>query len=114
MTKLFQQFIKSIKFSFNEENSNIKYEEYIINGIPIPKDIELKDITTSSVNIYWKIDDINIDKNDIKYKVELKEENKNYIKIYAGNNLNNFVENLLPNTIYEIRIYSIYKGDLGG
>ena len=91
MKKLYQKLIKSIKFNYEEENNKIKYEEYILNGIPIPKDIEFKDITSFSVNIYWKIDNININKNEIKYKVEMREENKEYNKIYEGNNLNTLV-----------------------
>ena len=40
--------IKSIKFKYEE--NNIKYEEYYFNGIPIPKNIEIKDISYNSIN----------------------------------------------------------------
>ena len=59
---------KNIKFNYDENKNNIKFEEYYFNGIYIPKNIEFKDISSSSINIYWKIDDINninIDKNKI-------------------------------------------------
>jgi len=39
MTKLSQDLMKGIKFYYNEEESNIKYEEIIFNGIPIPNKI---------------------------------------------------------------------------
>ena len=44
MKKLFEQIMKSIRISFNEKECNIKYEEYIFNGIPSPKDIEIKEM----------------------------------------------------------------------
>ena len=60
--------MKNIKFNYQEEKSDINYEEYYFNGIDSPKDIEFKDITLSSLNISWKMDNsnnINID-NKIK------------------------------------------------
>ena len=43
------------------------------------KDIQISDIHSNSCNISWKIDDINIlniDKNKIKYKIEIRKENE--------------------------------------
>ena len=75
MKNLFQQLMRNIKISFQEENSTIKYDEYYFNGIPSPKDIEFKDISHCSVNLNWKIDNLNIlniDNKQIKYKVEMR------------------------------------------
>ena len=60
LKSLFQELIKSLKFSYDEENGNIKFEEYYINGIPTPKNVVFKDVSFSSLNIYWEIDNINI------------------------------------------------------
>ena len=112
MNLLFQELMRNIKISFIEEESNIKYEDYYFNGIQIPKNIEFKDISTTSFKIYWKIDDINIiniNKKEIKYKVEIKKENEKFIKVYEGNNNNFLIDNLNKNTNYEIRICSIYN-----
>ena len=79
---LLQEHIKNIKFSYQEENSNLKYDEYYFNGISIPKNIEIKDISFKSLNLSWKIDNIgNIDNNKIKYKVEIKKEKQQFIQI---------------------------------
>ena len=59
MKNLQTKFIKSIKFNYEEEKNLIKYEEYYINEIPIPKNIELKNISYSSLDISWNIDNIN-------------------------------------------------------
>ena len=43
----------------------------------------------------------------------MREENKEYNKIYEGNNLNTLANNLIPYTNYEFRICCIYKDDIG-
>ena len=106
--------MRNINISFNEEKSDINYEEYYFNGINPIKDIEFKDITPNSLNLIWKIDNlniINIDKNKIKFRVEMKEEeNKDkFNQIYEGNNKNFNVQNLKRKTKYEFRICSIYN-----
>ena len=78
MKALFRELIKNLKISFVEEESTIKYEEYYFNGIPIPKNIEFKDVGTNSFNLSWKLDDINIvniDKKEIKFRIEIRKEN---------------------------------------
>ena len=112
--KIFQQLMKNMKISFIENESIIKYEEYYFNGIPIPNNIEFKDIGTNSFKINWKIDDINIlniDKNEIKYIIDIRKENmkEKFIQVYEGNGYNYIVNNLDKNTNYEIRICSLYK-----
>ena len=116
MKKLLQELMKSLNFFYEEEQSNIKYEEYYFNGIPIPYNIEFKDITGDSVNIYWKIDinkNINIDKNIFKYIIEMRKENENFSKVYEGNNTNCSINNLELNTNYEFRICSYYNDSIG-
>ena len=110
MNDISRTVMKSMKLDFIDDN--IKYEEYYFNGLSIPKDIQIKDIKVNSCNISWKIDDINmvnIDKNEIKYKIEIKKENENFISIYEDNNMNYNINKLDSNTNYEIRICTIYN-----
>ena len=110
-----QQLMKSIKFSFDEENNIIKYDEYYFNGIVKPKNITIKDITISSFNILWEIDNIKFinNNNNIKYQVEIRKENEIFKKAYEGNNKYCLIGNLNQNTDYEIRICSIYNDLIG-
>ena len=55
--KIFSELMKNIKFKY--EDDKINYEEYYFNGIPRPKNIIFKDLTSSSLNISWNIDNIN-------------------------------------------------------
>ena len=116
MNILTKELMKNIKISFIEEESKIKYEEYYFNGIPIPKNIEIKDTLTNSFKVFWKLEDINllnVDKNQFKYNIEIRKENENekFKKIYEDNNNNYLINNNLEkNTNYEIRICAIYKG----
>ena len=114
MRILFQELIKNFKIFFIEKESTIKYEEYYFNGIPIPSDIKFDNISTNSFKISWKLDDINllnIDKKEIKYRIEMKKENKKekFKQIYEGKDDNYLINNLDKNTNYEIRICSIYN-----
>ena len=54
---------------------------------------------------------INIDKNKIKFKIEIRKENSddNFNKIYEGNKMNYLINNLDSNTNYQIRICSVYN-----
>ena len=106
--------MRTLKISFNEEESTIKYEDYYFNGIQIPKNIEFKEIGSCNLKVFWKPDDINIlniDKNKIKYKVEIRKDNKKekFVQIYEGTNTNYLIDNLIKNTSYEIRICSVYN-----
>ncbi len=117
MNLLFKELMYNLKISFIEEENNInniKYEKYYFSGIPKPKDIEIKDITSNSFQILWKMDDINIlnvNKEQIKFKVELKKENgdEKFVKVYEGNNKDYLAEKLERNTNYEIRICSVFN-----
>jgi len=73
MKKLNDTSMRNIKITFEEKENKVKFEEYFFNGIPSPKNIEFKDIDINSLKVNWKIDDLlNIDKNKIKFKVEIK------------------------------------------
>ena len=109
MNKISQILMKNLKLDFVEDN--IKYEEYCFNGLPIPNDIKIIDINFNGFKLLWNIDDINIlniDKNKIKYKVEIKKENEQFKSIYEGSDMNYNIEKLNSDTNYEIRIWTIY------
>ena len=102
--------MKNIKLNFIKDNIN--YEEYYFNGLSIPKDIQFSNNTFDGFKITWDIDNIdilNIDKNKIKYKIELRKENEQFKSIYEGNEKYYNVDKLKSNTNYEIRICSIYN-----
>jgi len=112
--KLFDTCMRNIKISFDEKENKVKYEKYFFNGIPSPINIEFKDIDIHNLKVHWKMDDVNIlniDKNKIKFKIEIREENNdnNFNKIYEGNEMNYLINNLDSNINYEIRICSVYN-----
>jgi len=114
MKKLYNTCMRNFKISFEEKENKVKYEEYFFNGIPSPIDIEFKEVEANSLKIIWKIEDINIlniDKNKIKFKIEIRKENTddNFYKIYEGNEMNYLINNLDSNTNYQIRICSVYN-----
>ena len=118
MNTLFQQLMRNIKFSFQEEQSNIKYEEYYFNGIPIPKNISFKNVSCNSLNIIWELDNlniINVDNNQIKFKVEMRKVNskEKFIQVYDANDKNCKINNLEKNTDYEFRIRAYYNDKMG-
>ena len=80
--------MKNLKLNFVEDN--IKYEEYYFNGLSIPKDIQINDIKSNEFKISWKLDDLNIlniDKNQLNYKVEIRKDKEQFKCVYEGNNL---------------------------
>jgi len=111
--KLLSELMKNIKFKYEE--NKINYEEYYFNGIPKPINIHIKDITTSSINISWKIDNnINNENNEeIKYRIEMKKENEEFKEIYKGNKNNYLINNLIKDANYEFIIYSFYNNLIG-
>ena len=117
---LFQELIKSIKISYEEDKNNIKFDEYFFNGIQTPKNIEFNEINEKSLKLSWNIDNIifkNVDKNQIKFRVEIRNYNMNqtekFKQEYEGNNNNCLIENLNKNTYYEIRICCLYNDLIG-
>ena len=117
MKILEKQFMKTIKFKYEEKLNIINYEEIFFSGIIIPENITIKEINKTSFKIFWSIDQTNlnnIDKNLIKHKVEIKPENeKDFIGVYEGKETYCFIRNLQLSTTYEVRICSIYKDLIG-
>ena len=110
MNDISRTVMKSMKLDFIDDN--IKYEEYYFNGLSIPKDIKINDIKSNGFKVSWKLDDLNIlniDKNQIKYKIEIRKENEQFKSIYEGNNMNYIIEKLYSDTNYEIRICTLYN-----
>ena len=73
-----RQLMKNLNISFYGDNNTIKYEEYFFNGLPKLKDIQFISKNPHNFKISWKIDNINLinlDKNQIKFKVEMKKKN---------------------------------------
>ena len=101
--------MENFKIKFINEQSNLNYEKYYFNGMPIPYNININNITYSNFNISWKIDVTDNDiKDKIKFRLDIKKENENFNKIYEGNQNNFNCERLSSNTNYEIRICSFY------
>ena len=104
-----RQLMKNLNISFYGDNNTIKYEEYFFNGLPKLKDIQFISKNPHNFKISWKIDDINLinlDKNQIKFKVEMKKKNENnYISVYEGTETNCTIKNLEAYTCYDIIIY---------
>ena len=69
MNELLNLYMSNLKFEYKENQNNIVYEEYSFN-IPIPKNIEFKDVYATSLNLSWEIENINNLK--INYKVEMR------------------------------------------
>ena len=49
---LTNELMKNFKISFIEDENQIKYEEYYFNGIPIPQDIDFKEIGKSNFKVF--------------------------------------------------------------
>ena len=60
MKILIQQPIKNLKILYNENERQIKYEEYYFNGFPIPKNIKITNKNTNSFKLLWEIDNLSI------------------------------------------------------
>ena len=102
--------VMNLNVSFNKKNNNIIYNEYYFNGVQTIKNIEINDIKVNNFEVVFDINnDINFDNKQIKYKIELKKENENNIQIYESENNKYIIQNLMPNTTYEIRICSVYN-----
>ena len=112
---LLSKMMKNIKIKFSEKENDIQFEEYYFNGIPIPQNIEFRDITSNGFKVFWKIDNNkmkNIDNNNkIIFNVEIRKENSNKIftSVYKDSKYNCTINNLKINKYYEIRICSIYN-----
>ena len=109
MTQLDNELIRNIKITFEEEKTDINFENYFFNGCPILKNIEFTDIQNTSFKVNWKLDGghTNDNTNKFKFRIEIKKEkddNNNYSLVYEGNDDNYLIKGLSQDTIYEIRL----------
>ena len=104
MKLLLKNKIKSIKFKYQEEECNIKYEYYFFKENQIPKNIEIKDIFPTSFKVFWDIDNNVKNNKKLQYKVEIRKENEDFYTIYEGENEECSIDNLQVNSNYELRI----------
>ena len=106
------QLMTSVKFTYEEKEKNIKYEEYNFNECYIPKNIQFKNVYATSLEISWEVDKIeNLESNKIKFIVEMRKEKENekYEKVYEGLENKCSVKNLIQNSNYVFKIYSIFN-----
>ena len=105
--------IKSMEFEYKEKENDIIFKEYYFNGISPPTNIEFKEINLSNLKILWKNGDINNKNikniNDIKFILEIKEQNRQFQKIYEGNNNYYELTNISLKDNYEFRLCSIFN-----
>ena len=96
--------MQNIKFQFDENKNDIKFEKYDFNESPVPENIEIQNITYNSCNIKYDVKNLNFDLNKIKCIIEIRKENENYQKVYEGNKNQYLINNLTSGTNYDIRI----------
>ena len=60
MDNIMSQIMENLKINYDEEQSNIKYNLYFFNGIPIPNNIEIKNVTYYGFDLSWNIDNNSI------------------------------------------------------
>ena len=109
---LLQQLIKSESIKFDKEKNDIEFKDYIFSGLPVPSNIEIKEITYDSFKTFWKIElnnFINIKQNEIKYIIEIRKENEKCNQVYEANSTDYLIKDLSGDTNYEIRICSLYN-----
>ena len=110
MKALLGEKMKNLKIEYIKEENNIKYSEYYFNGIKnFIKNIEFKDISLDKFKITWNRDEQNKIDNfneNIVYIVEIRKDNINekFEKKYEGKQCNCLINNLEPDTTYEIKI----------
>ena len=84
--------MKSMNITFDSEKMEINFEEYYFNGIPLPLNIEFKEVNANSIKVVWELNNINLldfDKNELETKIEIKKENEiNFTEYIAGKNTN--------------------------
>ena len=109
---LLQQLIKSESIKFDKEKNDIEFKDYIFSGLPVPSNIEIKEITYDSFKTFWKIElnnFINIKQNEIKYIIEIRKENEKCNQVYEANSTDYLIKELSDDTNYEIRICTLYN-----
>ena len=111
--ELFQKPIKNLDIYFNSDLNNIDYKDYYFSGIPIPKNIKIKE-KGNEVYISWDIDDFrlkNFDINNIKYKLKITGNNKT--STYESLETKLIIHDYEVNTEYEIKIKAEIDDYLG-
>ena len=111
MKKLSTKLMRNINIKFDQNNNQIIFDEYYFNGWPIPSNIKIENLTSTSAKITWNIDNVNIlnmNKNILHYAIEIRKDQQNFQYIYEGiYGANSYsINNLEHNTNYEIRISS--------
>ena len=93
----FKMLMKSMNINFDSEKMEINFEEYYFNGIPLPLNIEFKEVNANSIKVVWELNNINLldfDKNELETKIEIKKENEiNFTEYIAGKNTNYLIKN---------------------
>ena len=87
MKTYFTKLMRNINIKYDENSNKIIFDEYYFNGWPIPKNIKIENLTSTSAKISWSIDNINIinqNKSLLKYAIEIKKAGKNFQYIYEG------------------------------
>ena len=109
--------MKNIDMNFQEDECNIKYEEYFFNGFEKPNNIQIKDIKPDSVKVYCDIESINnnIDKNKLKYLLNIRNKTKEekFKQIKEIKQKEFLINKLDKNSDYEIKIDTIYDNLIG-
>ena len=111
MKNISTKLMKNININYDEIKNNITYEDYYFNGWPIPKNIKIENLTSTSAKISWDIDKHNIlikDNYHINFAIEIKKKGKNFHCVFEGiYGANTYsINNLENNTTYEIRIFT--------
>lgn len=106
--KVLNESMKNIKIEYDKEKLDIKFIDYYFNISP-PIDIQFTNVYPFSFHLNWKYNE-NIDKNKIKFRIEIRKSNSNeeFEQIYEGNENKFVANNLNLETKYEIRICSFY------
>ena len=107
--KVLNESMKNIKIEYDKEKLDIKFIDYYFNISP-PIDIQFTNVYPFSFHLNWKYNE-NIDKNKIKFRIEIRKSNSNeeFEQIYEGNENKFVANNLNLETKYEIRICSLYN-----
>ena len=82
LTKL----MRNLNIKYDENSNKIFFDEYYFNGWPIPKNIKIENLTSTSAKISWSIDNINIlnqNKNYL-YAIEMRKERQNFQYIFEN------------------------------
>ena len=87
MKKISTKLMRNINIKYDEIKNNLIFDEYYFNGWPIPINIKIENLTSTSAKISWSIDNINIlniDKYHIQYAIEMRKKEKNFQYIFEG------------------------------